>query len=102
MTWLIGRIQTDLLPSGFFQGTKDIQKTTVKILPRISTKMKTVPTATNAETNASLRHIEKVMKMIGGRVEGPNGAAEILGLKPGTLRHRMRKLGMPFGRKVKL
>ncbi len=47
------------------------------------------------------RHIEKVMTLTGGRVDGADGAAEILGLKPGTLRHRMRKLGMPFGRKVK-
>ena len=60
------------------------------------------------ETMASLkldeinyRHIKKVMEMAGGRVEGPGGAAEFLGLKPGTLRHRMRKLGMPFGRSVK-
>ena len=47
------------------------------------------------------RHIEKVMFYTGGKVDGHNGAAEILGLKPGTLRHRMRILGIPFGRKTK-
>lgn len=47
------------------------------------------------------RHIRNVLKMTGGKVEGPGGAAELLGLNPGTLRHRMRKLGIPFGRNVK-
>jgi DNA-binding protein Fis len=32
-------------------------------------------------------------------VEGKEGAAELLGVNPGTLRHRMRKLKIPFGRK---
>lgn len=45
-------------------------------------------------------HIQKVLEMAGGRVEGKGGAAELLGLKPGTLRHRMRKLSIPFGRKI--
>jgi hypothetical protein len=36
--------------------------------------------------------------MTGGRVEGQGGAAELLGVNPGTLRHRMRKLGIAFGR----
>jgi transcriptional regulator with GAF, ATPase, and Fis domain len=47
------------------------------------------------------RHIRNVLKMTGGKVEGKEGAAELLGLNPGTLRHRMRKLGIPFGRNVK-
>ena len=46
-------------------------------------------------------HISRVLKMTGGKVEGKEGAAELLGLNPGTLRHRMRKLGIPFGRNVK-
>ncbi len=44
------------------------------------------------------RHIRGVLDMTGGRVEGQSGAAELLGVNPGTLRHRMRKLGIPFGR----
>jgi DNA-binding NtrC family response regulator len=47
------------------------------------------------------RHIRRVLAFTQGRVEGEKGAARILGLNPGTLRHRMRKLGVPFGRKVK-
>ncbi|MGD0230271.1 MAG: sigma 54-interacting transcriptional regulator [Syntrophorhabdales bacterium] len=44
------------------------------------------------------RHIGQVMKMTNGKIEGKNGAAELLGINPATLRHRMRKLGIPFGR----
>jgi transcriptional regulator with GAF, ATPase, and Fis domain len=43
-------------------------------------------------------HIRKVLNETKGRVEGNGGAAELLGINPGTLRHRMRKLGIPFGR----
>ncbi len=47
-------------------------------------------------------HIKEVLKMTAGRVEGPGGAAELLGINPGTLRHRMRKLKIPFGRSQKM
>lgn len=46
-------------------------------------------------------HIKSVLSAAGGKVEGTGGAAELLGINPGTLRHRMRKLGIPFGRQVK-
>lgn len=45
-------------------------------------------------------HIRNVLESTGGRVEGKNGAAEILGLNPSTLRYRMRKLGVPYGRRA--
>ena len=37
-------------------------------------------------------HIQMVLKETGGRIEGKNGAAKLLGLNPSTLRARMRKL----------
>jgi len=43
-------------------------------------------------------HIEAVLSGAGGRVSGKGGAAELLGVNPNTLRHRMRKLGVSFGR----
>ena len=46
-------------------------------------------------------HITRVLHMTGGRVEGPGGAAELLGIHSRTLRSRMSKLGIPFGRKAK-
>ncbi len=46
-------------------------------------------------------HIKHVMKLSGGKVEGRSGAAEKLGMNSGTLRQKMRKLGIPFGREAK-
>jgi transcriptional regulator with GAF, ATPase, and Fis domain len=44
------------------------------------------------------QHIRQVLAETNGKISGPGGAAEILGLHYSTLRHRMRKLGIPFGR----
>jgi DNA-binding NtrC family response regulator len=43
-------------------------------------------------------HIRSVMEATGGRIEGKKGAAVLLGMNPATLRYRMQKLGIPFGR----
>ncbi len=43
-------------------------------------------------------HIRSVMDQCCGRVEGEKGAARILGVHPSTLRKRMKKLNIPFGR----
>jgi transcriptional regulator with GAF, ATPase, and Fis domain len=45
------------------------------------------------------RHIEAVLNKVDRRVSGKGGAADLLGINPNTLRHRMRKLGIRFGRK---
>ena len=45
------------------------------------------------------RHIREALKMSGGKVEGTGGAAQLLGLNPSTLRNKMRKLKIPYGRK---
>jgi PAS domain S-box-containing protein len=39
-------------------------------------------------------YIRQVLADCGGRIAGPGGAAEILGIHPNTLRSRMRKLGI--------
>lgn len=44
-------------------------------------------------------HIERVLHSCGGKVNGPDGAAEALGINPNTLRNRMKKLDIAFGRK---
>ncbi|MBT6500824.1 MAG: sigma-54-dependent Fis family transcriptional regulator, partial [Deltaproteobacteria bacterium] len=41
------------------------------------------------------RYLLQVLKRTDGRIAGPGGAADILGLKPSTLYHRMKKLGIP-------
>ncbi len=39
-------------------------------------------------------HIRRVLRRTGGKVHGPDGAGELLGVNPSTLRARMRKLGI--------
>lgn len=51
----------------------------------------------NLNTSVS-RHITKALEMMGGKVGGPRGAARILQINPSTLRKKMKKLGIPFGR----
>ena len=41
-------------------------------------------------------HIQQVLGMTGGKIHGPGGAGELLGVNPNTLRYRMKKLGIPF------
>ncbi len=45
------------------------------------------------------RHITKTLKAAGGKIAGPDGAAAHLDVHPNTLRNRMKKLNIPFGRK---
>jgi transcriptional regulator with GAF, ATPase, and Fis domain len=49
------------------------------------------------EINAE--HIKQALRTAGGKINGPSGAAQLLGLHPNTLRKRMNKLGIPYGRK---
>ncbi len=57
-----------------------------------------IPSARDANTNdlsidgAMRRHIEYVLEITKGKVEGRGGAAELLAINPHTLRARMRKL----------
>jgi transcriptional regulator with GAF, ATPase, and Fis domain len=47
------------------------------------------------------QHIRRVLGMTGGKVHGPGGAARLLGINASTLRNRMNKLGIRYGRKGK-
>jgi formate hydrogenlyase transcriptional activator len=38
--------------------------------------------------------IRRVLELSGGTIDGPRGAARMLGLKASTLRSRMEKLGL--------
>lgn len=44
-------------------------------------------------------HIKKILIQVNGKVGGRGGAAELMGVHPATLRHKMKKLRIPFGRK---
>jgi transcriptional regulator with GAF, ATPase, and Fis domain len=57
----------------------------------------TAPTDTRTvETLEALErsHIVAVLKRVHWVIEGPNDAAHLLGLKPSTMRHRLKKLGI--------
>jgi DNA-binding NtrC family response regulator len=47
---------------------------------------------------AMTQHIEAALEVTHGRIEGPHGAARLLGVNPYTLRGRMRKLGIDWAR----
>ena len=54
------------------------------------------PTPFATLDGAMVRHIELALVRSGGRIEGPWGAARLLGINPHTLRARMRRLGVDW------
>jgi transcriptional regulator with GAF, ATPase, and Fis domain len=61
------------------------------------------PEAENTHTlDAAMRNqIQIALEKTEGVISGDRGAAKLLGIHPSTLRARMRKMGIPFGRKFK-
>jgi hydrogenase-4 transcriptional activator len=47
----------------------------------------------------SALHIRRGLTRAHGVVHGPGGAAALLGINPSTLRSRMKKLGIPYGKR---
>jgi DNA-binding NtrC family response regulator len=47
---------------------------------------------------ANAVHITEVLKLAKGKIDGPGGAAELLGINPSTLRSRLAKLGIDYRR----
>jgi transcriptional regulator with GAF, ATPase, and Fis domain len=43
-------------------------------------------------------HIRRILNKTRGKIHGKGGAAELLGINPSTLRNRMNKLGIDYGR----
>ena len=63
--------------------------------PLASDRLDVVPAAASLMlADVERAHILRVLCATGWRIEGPSGAARALGLKPSTLRSRMRKLGL--------
>jgi transcriptional regulator with GAF, ATPase, and Fis domain len=52
-----------------------------------------VPGSASLE-DVSRRHIRLVLERCGWAIDGPRGAAHLLGLHPSTLRSRLKKLGL--------
>ena len=55
-------------------------------------------TAMNSLDAAMKHHIEAALERTRGRIEGPYGAAKVLGINPHTLRARMRKMQIEWQR----
>jgi DNA-binding NtrC family response regulator len=47
------------------------------------------------------RQIQRVLEKTNGKIHGPGGAGELLGVNPNTLRYKMKKLGIPFRKQKK-
>ncbi|MFH2043782.1 MAG: sigma 54-interacting transcriptional regulator [Pseudomonadota bacterium] len=74
-------------------------------LGNIMTRTNVMISESNGENPLSFEEtmsqaIINALNITGGRVDGKKGAAKLLKLNPSTLRTKMRKLGIPFGRKV--
>jgi PAS domain S-box-containing protein len=73
--------------------------TTTGTVLQISKIAETLPTTAPHKPSRTLEELEReyisaVHEATGWKIEGPDGAAKILGLHPSTLRSRMRKLGI--------
>jgi transcriptional regulator with GAF, ATPase, and Fis domain len=69
------------------------------LLGREREPTKQAPRASNDEPlvsfdQATARHIRRALDLTRGRIKGPGGAAELLGLHPSTLRNKMNRLGI--------
>ena len=64
-----------------------VEEVVVDVLP-------VVADASRALVDVERDHIQRVLQTTRGRIEGRSGAAQVLGLRPSTLRSRMRKLGI--------
>ena len=53
-----------------------------------------VEAASDRMVDVERSHLIRVLSRVGWRVEGPAGAAAVLGLRPSTLRSRMGRLGL--------
>jgi transcriptional regulator with GAF, ATPase, and Fis domain len=76
-----------------FDNLGDIIPSTKVIIPESKEKIPLSFEETMSQT------IINALNMTSGRIDGEKGAAKLLKINPSTLRTKMRKLGIPFGRK---
>lgn len=75
--------------------TIDIADSTDALIPTFPVSPASFPTL----DEVTRMYIEKALQHCKGKIEGTDGAAALLGINPSTLRHRMRKLNITFGKK---
>jgi PAS domain S-box-containing protein len=74
------------------------QTETLQVVDRFEPPEQRPPTSPKTLEEVEREHIINVLENTGWRIEGPYGAAKILGLNPSTLRTRMLKLGIQRSR----
>jgi transcriptional regulator with GAF, ATPase, and Fis domain len=84
-------IQANAQQSGRYLYFDVMDKSAARSEPTVEADMMTLD-------QAAVRQMEKALTAAKGKIEGPGGAAELLDIHPATLRARMRKLGVRFGR----
>ncbi len=77
---------------GKLEVTQPIRNSEVATFPGPVLKSESIPSL----DDVAKAHIENVLRMVRGKVEGRRGAASILKINPHTLRARMRKLGIDW------
>jgi len=80
------------------EGTLRLEDLTAAMAPQEPIPEPIEPEATLDLDAVVAAHIRKVLELTGGQVQGEGGAAELLGINPSTLRSRMKKLGIAYGR----
>ena len=83
-----GSLSFDNLLPGSRQDISPLPATAGDSLPIGSRKLDDVISA----------HLRQVLKETEGRINGSDGAAQILGINPSTLRNKLIKLDIPYGR----
>ena len=73
-------------------------------LPSAKAPLKTAEAAPGSISMPSLEeitgdHIRQALKLAKGKINGPAGAAELLKIHPNTLRKKMDRLAIPYGKK---
>ncbi len=68
------------------------------LLPGVDFGSKAVSEKADALDSVISSHIQNVLTKTDGRINGAGGAAELLEIHPNTLRNRMDKLGIKYGR----
>lgn len=71
----------------------------IKVTVETAPEQSIITLATTKLDEVINHHICSVLNMTGGKIHGPGGAAELLGVKTSTLRAKMDKLGIRYGRK---
>jgi PAS domain S-box-containing protein len=77
ITWQSGSLRFEDLQTGLNQVSRPGREADSHLRPMVAIER---------------RHIRRVLDATGGKIDGPGGAAEILGLNASTLRSRMKKL----------